>query len=153
MREETVSIGALQLAGGSTLPAVDQRVTIYGDPVAHAGRVVLVNHALTGSSRVAEWWPGIVGSGGLFDPAECCIIGINALGSAYGSTGPNGAPFPRITVRDLVEAQRRALDALGIERLWVTVGGSLGGMQALQWAIDHGDGRRAQLGTAGRDRS
>jgi homoserine O-acetyltransferase/O-succinyltransferase len=136
MREETVSIGALQLAGGSTLPAVEQRVTIYGDPVAHAGRIVLVNHALTGSSRVAEWWPGIVGSGGLFDPAECCVIGINALGSAYGSTGPNGTPFPRITVRDLVEAQRRALDALGIERLWVTIGGSLGGMQALQWAID-----------------
>jgi homoserine O-acetyltransferase len=136
MREETVSIGALQLAGGSTLPAVEQRVTIYGNPVAHAGRIVLVNHALTGSSRVAEWWPGIVGTGGLFDPAECCVIGINALGSLYGSTGPNGAPFPRITVRDLVEAQRRALDALGIERLWVTIGGSLGGMQALQWAID-----------------
>jgi homoserine O-acetyltransferase len=137
MREETVSIGPLHLAGGPTLPAVAQHVTIYGDPIARADRIVLVDHALTGSSRVAEWWPGIVGDGGLFDPADCCVIGINALGSVYGSTGPNGTPFPRISVRDLVEAQRRALDALGIERCWIAIGGSLGGMQALQWGVDY----------------
>jgi homoserine O-acetyltransferase len=136
VREETVAIGALQLESGSVLPAVEQRVTIYGDPVAHADRIVLVNHALTGSSRAADWWPGIVDSGGLFDPAECCVVGINALGSVYGSTGPVDAAFPRITVRDIVAAERRALDALGIERLAIVIGGSLGGMQALQWAID-----------------
>ena len=99
---------------------------------------VLVCHALTGSSRATEWWPGIVGDGALFDPRQWRIVGINALGSCYGSTGPsNHRPFPRITVRDIVRAQRRALDALSIERVDVVIGGSLGGMQALQWAVDY----------------
>ncbi|HEY1429279.1 MAG TPA: alpha/beta fold hydrolase [Candidatus Tumulicola sp.] len=136
MREETVAIGALRLANGDVLADVRQRVTIYGDPIARAARVVLVPHALTGSSRVAEWWPGIVGAGGLFDPAECCIVGINALGSTYGSTGPSDATFPHVAVADIVEAQRRALDSLGIRDVWIAIGGSLGGMQALQWAVD-----------------
>ncbi|MEO7203115.1 MAG: alpha/beta fold hydrolase [Candidatus Tumulicola sp.] len=136
MREETVDVGALQLESGATLPRVEQRITIYGDPIAHADRIVLVNHALTGSSRVAEWWPGIAGSNGLFDPNECCTIGVNMLGSVYGSTGPVDDPFPRVTVRDIVAAQRRALDAIGVERIWIAIGASLGGMQALQWALD-----------------
>ncbi|HEY1680326.1 MAG TPA: alpha/beta fold hydrolase [Candidatus Tumulicola sp.] len=136
MREETVDVGALRLESGATLPRVEQRVTIYGDPIAHADRIVLVNHALTGSSRVAEWWPGIAGTNGLFDPDECCTIGVNMLGSVYGSTGPVDDPFPRVTVRDIVAAQRLALDAIGIERIWIAIGASLGGMQALQWALD-----------------
>jgi homoserine O-acetyltransferase len=136
MREETVDVGALQLESGVTLPRVEQRVTMYGDPIANADRIVLVNHALTGSSRVADWWPGIAGSDGLFDPATCCTIGINTLGSVYGSTGPVDDSFPRVTVRDIVAAQRRALDAIGVERIWIAIGASLGGMQALQWALD-----------------
>lgn len=133
--ERTVSIGALQLEGGQRLPAVEQRVTTYGTPRRDGSNVVLVAHALTGSSRVADWWPGIAGPGGLFD-APWCAIGINALGSCYGSTGPRDASFPRLTVRDLVRAQAAALDAIGIERVAVAIGGSLGGMQALQWALD-----------------
>ncbi len=136
MREETVGVGALQLESGVTLPRVEQRVTMYGDPIANAGRIVLVNHALTGSSRVTDWWPRIAGSDGLFDPNECCIIGVNALGSVYGSTGPDDESFPRVTVRDIVAAQRRALDTIGIQRIWIAIGASLGGMQALQWALD-----------------
>jgi homoserine O-acetyltransferase/O-succinyltransferase len=136
MREETVAIGALPLDCGETLPAVEQRVTIYGSPARDGSNVALVAHALTGSSRAAEWWPGIVGEGALFDPARWCVVGINALGSCYGSTGPRGGPFPRITVRDIVRAQRRALDALRIERVELVIGGSLGGMQALQWGLD-----------------
>ncbi len=136
MREETVDVGALQLESGATLPRVEQRITIYGDPIANADRIVLVSHALTGSSRVADWWPGIAGSDGLFDPNDCCIIGVNALGSVYGSTGPVDDPFPRVTVRDIVAAQRRALDAIGIERIRIAIGASLGGMQALQWTLD-----------------
>lgn len=152
--EQTVAIGPLTLDGGETLEAVEQRVTIYGDP---AHKKVLAPHALTGSSRVLDWWPGIAGENALFDPREWCIIGINALGSCYGSTGPTSyspdptchppdptchpepsrrAVFPRVTVRDIVRAQQRALDELGIEHLDVVVGGSLGGMQALQWALD-----------------
>jgi homoserine O-acetyltransferase len=134
VRDHTVAIGSLELDGGERLPAVEQRVTIYGDP---ANPAVLVNHALTGSSRAAEWWPVIAGPGGVFDPRAWCVVGINALGSCYGSTGPgsHSSTFPRITVRDIVRAQSRALDELGIARLEFVVGASLGGMQALQWAI------------------
>jgi homoserine O-acetyltransferase len=136
IREDTIAVGPLRLDCGATLPAVEQRVTIYGEPRRDGSNVVLVEHALTGSSRVAEWWPGIVGEDALFDPRRCCIIGINALGSCYGSTGPRDESFPRITVRDIVRAERRALDHFGIECVNVTIGGSLGGMRALQWALD-----------------
>lgn len=136
MIERRVPIGTLHLDGGETLSAVEQHVTVYGDPRRKVPNV-LVLHALTGSSRAAQWWPQIAGEGALFDPRRATIVGINALGSCYGSTGPAaGEPFPRITVRDVVRAQRRAFDALGIHRFDVAIGGSLGGMQALQWALD-----------------
>jgi homoserine O-acetyltransferase/O-succinyltransferase len=136
MREETVAIGALRLECGATLPNVEQRVTIYGTPRSDGSNVVLVAHALTGSSRVAGWWPGIVGEGALFDTRRWCVVGVNALGSCYGSTGPVAAGFPRATVRDIARAEMRALSALGIERVEVAIGGSLGGMRALQCALD-----------------
>lgn len=131
MREHTVAIGALPLDAGVVVADVAQRVTIYGKPREDGSNVVLVTHALTGSSRVAEWWPGIVGDGALFDPRDWCVIGINVLGGCYGSTGGIG----RVTVRDIVRAQMRALDELGFERIEFVIGGSLGGMQALQWAL------------------
>ncbi|MBV9333544.1 MAG: alpha/beta fold hydrolase [Candidatus Eremiobacteraeota bacterium] len=130
--ERTISIGKLELASGVRLRGVEQRVTVYGKPAADGSNVVLVEHALTGSSRAHEWWPGIVGSGALFDPKRWCIIAINALGSCYGST----CPASRITVRDIVRAEQRALTQLGIDRIRFVIGGSLGGMRALQWAID-----------------
>jgi homoserine O-acetyltransferase len=132
MREETVAIGALRLDCGQTLPAVEQRVTVYGTPATDGSNVVLVEHALTGSSRAAEWWPGIVGEDALFDPREWCVVGINALGSCYGSTRTS----QRITVRDIVRAEMLALRELGFERVELAIGGSLGGMRALQWALD-----------------
>jgi homoserine O-acetyltransferase len=132
MREETVAIGALRLDCGQTLQAVEQRVTVYGTPAADGSNVVLVEHALTGSSRAADWWPGIVGEGTLFDPREWCVVGINALGSCYGSTRTS----QRITVRDVVRAEMLALRELGFERVELAIGGSLGGMRALQWALD-----------------
>ena len=135
MQEHNLDIGALQLESGARLESVRQRIATYGDPRSPA---VLVPHALTGSSRVGDWWGGLVGEGKLLDPAQWFIIGINALGSCYGSTGPSTAPdFPHVTVRDIVAAQVRALDALGVERLELVIGASLGGMQALQWAVDH----------------
>lgn len=132
MREESVAIGALRLDCGQTLPAVAQRVTVYGTPAGDCSNVVLVEHALTGSSRAADWWPGIVGDGALFDPRDWCVVGINALGSCYGSTRTS----MRITVRDIVRAEMRALRELRIERAELVIGGSLGGMRALQWALD-----------------
>ena len=137
MRDLTIDIGALQLDDGSLLPSVEQHVTIAGTPSADGENVVLVLHALTGSSRAAEWWPGIIGNDALFDQREWCIVGVNVLGGCYGSTGPSNRPsFPRVTVRDMVRAQRRTIDELGIGRFHFAIGGSLGGMQALQWALD-----------------
>ncbi|HVR47238.1 MAG TPA: alpha/beta fold hydrolase [Candidatus Binatia bacterium] len=137
MREETVALGALRLDCGETLANVQQRVTTYGTRRGDGSNVVLVEHALTGSSRAAEWWQGVVGDGGLFDPADWFVVGVNALGSCYGSSGPTTLDnFPRVTVRDIVRAEIRALDALGIERIAVVIGGSLGGMRALQWAVE-----------------
>ncbi|HYZ16010.1 MAG TPA: homoserine O-acetyltransferase [Candidatus Acidoferrum sp.] len=142
-RDTDVAIGTLELTSGFALPDVVQRVTLYGaTPAADGSNVVLAPHALTGSSRVADWWDGLVGPGSLFDPERWCIIGVNTLGGCYGSTGPTtlapdgkrwGPRFPVITVDDIVEAQRRALLELGIERFAVIVGGSLGGFQTLQW--------------------
>jgi homoserine O-acetyltransferase/O-succinyltransferase len=133
LREETIDVGALELDCGETLPAVQQRVTIDGaDPLPSGENIVFAAHALTGSSRVAEWWPQVVGDGALFDRRYWCVIGINVLGGCYGSTRPQ----ERVTVRDIVRAQLRVFDKLGIPRLAVVAGGSLGGMQALQWALD-----------------
>ncbi len=149
-RDTDVRIGALELSSGARIPDVVQRVTLHGaEPLADGSNVVLALHALTGSSQVAEWWDGLVGPGARFDPARWCVVGINALGGCYGSTGPTslapdgrrwGPRFPRITVADIVAAQRRALRLLGIERLAVAIGGSLGGFQALQWARAANDG-------------
>jgi homoserine O-acetyltransferase/O-succinyltransferase len=134
IQETTVSIGPLDLASGGRLDSVEQRVTTYGDA---SNPAVLVAHALTGSSRVVDWWPGLAGEGKLLDPSRHYIIGINALGSCYGSSGPlNDPDFPYVTVRDIVAAQARTLDLLGVRRLALAIGASLGGMQALQWAVD-----------------
>jgi homoserine O-acetyltransferase len=134
LHERNVDIGPFAFADGSRLESVQQRITTYGDPRSPA---VLVPHALTGSSRIHEWWGQLAGEGKLLDPARWYIIGINALGSCYGSTGPATVPdFPYVTVRDIVSAQARALDTLGVPRLALVIGASLGGMQALQWALD-----------------
>ena len=133
-QEYNVDIGPFEFSNGARLDRVEQRITTYGDPHSPA---VLVPHALTGSSRVTDWWGGLVGAGRLLDPADWYVIGINALGSCYGSTGPATVPdFPYVSVRDIVAAQARVLDCLGVERLSLVIGASLGGMQALQWALD-----------------
>jgi homoserine O-acetyltransferase len=146
--EHDVRIGELTLVSGATIPDVVQRVTVYGTPRPDGANIVLATHALTGSSRVPEWWGGLVGPGALFDPARWCVIGINTLGGCYGSTGPGsialdgrhwGPRFPVIRVEDIVDAQRRALHALRLERIGIVIGGSLGGFQALSWAHRHRD--------------
>lgn len=128
-----------------TLQDVVQRISVYGEPRADHANLVLVNHALTGSSRVLDWWSGLAGPGKFLDTDALAIVGINALGSAYGSTGPgsfapDGLPyadrFPLVTVADIVRAQRAALAELGYTRFAAVVGGSLGGMQALTWALE-----------------
>ncbi len=142
--ERDVAIGRLALDSGVALDGVVQRVSIYGKPRPDGSNVVFVAHALTGSSRVADWWPGLIGPGLFLDTNRLAVVGVNALGGCYGSTGPTslapdgapyGARFPIVTVGDIVRAQRIALERLGISVLALAIGGSLGGMQALEWAF------------------
>lgn len=134
-----------QLERGGTLPSVTLRYSIYGDLKRHADRVVLVCHALSGSACVADWWAEMFGAGQPFDTERCCVIGVNIIGSCYGSTGPTsinpltgksyGPDFPLVTVGDSVRAQALLLSHLGIKQIHAAVGGSIGGMQALEWAL------------------
>jgi len=128
-----------------TLDGVVQRVSLYGDPRRDGGNLVLVAHALTGSSRVLDWWGGLAGPGKLIDTNAVAVACVNALGSCYGSTGPGslaadgsayGDRFPVVSVTDIVRAQRRALAMLGFEHVAAVIGGSLGGMQAIAWAFE-----------------
>ncbi|HVZ17009.1 MAG TPA: homoserine O-acetyltransferase, partial [Terriglobales bacterium] len=137
--------GPYQLERGEVLPSVTLHYAIYGDLKRNADRVVLVCHALSGSARVADWWGEMFGPGLPFDTDRCCIVGVNIIGSCYGSTGPTslnpatgksyGPDFPVVTVGDSVRAQALLLDHLGVKQLHATVGGSIGGMQALEWAL------------------
>lgn len=145
--DHDVNLGDLTLGSGIMLPNVIARVTIYGEPKPDGSNVVFAPHALTGSSRVAEWWGGLVGPNALFDRTRWCIVGINTLGGCYGTTGPQslapdgrrwGPRFPVVSVEDMVDVERAALQKLGIERIAVAIGGSLGGFQALSWAHRYG---------------
>jgi homoserine O-acetyltransferase len=118
---------------------------VYGNPRPDGSNVALVCHALTGSSRVLDWWGGLAGPGKLLDTNALAIVCVNALGSCYGSTGPasaasDGAPygerFPLVGVPDMVRAEREALARLGFHRFAAVVGGSLGGMRTIGWALE-----------------
>jgi homoserine O-acetyltransferase/O-succinyltransferase len=135
------------LESGATLPSVNVRYAVYGDPDPDGANVILVCHALSGSARVADWWGGLFGPEGVFDVERDCVIGINMLGSCYGSTGPTsinpltvapyGSDFPQVSVRDIVRSQALVLDHLELPRVRAVIGASIGGMQALQWAVDY----------------
>ncbi len=136
--------GEFALENGEELHDVEIAFRTWGDPANAAERAILICHALTGSADVEAWWPNIIGAGKTFDPANDYIVCANILGSCYGTTGPVSfkpgtqiryrADFPRVSVRDMVELQRRLLDELEIERIELVTGPSLGGMQALEWA-------------------
>jgi homoserine O-acetyltransferase len=137
------------LAGGGTLRPVTQHYALYGSVSPARDNVLLVCHALSGSARVADWWPQLFGPGLPFDLSRFAVLGVNVIGSCYGSTGPAsfnlttgrsyGGDFPLVSIQDMVHAQAKLLDHLGIDRLYGVIGGSIGGMQALAWAIEHPD--------------
>ncbi|MDZ7771064.1 MAG: homoserine O-acetyltransferase [Woeseiaceae bacterium] len=152
----------LRLESGDFLadPVIAYRT--WGD-IANAGkRAVLICHALTASADADRWWPDMIGPGAVFDPEHDFIICSNILGSCYGTTGPASrrtsagdrwrAGFPRISVRDMVNLQRLLIDELGIRRLDLVTGPSLGGMQALEWAASYPERVRtiAPIGVGGR---
>ena len=145
----------LVLASGRTLAPVEVAYETYGELAADAGNAVFVAHALTGDAHAAGhhgdaarpgWWDTIIGPGAPLDTDRFHVVCANLLGGCRGTTGPAsidpstgepyGLDFPLFEVSDLVALHRRLMAHLGISRLIAVIGGSLGGMQALQWAID-----------------
>ncbi len=154
----------LPLRSGASLPAYELVVETYGTLNAGRSNAVLICHALNASHHVAGrhadehgkpiprsegWWDNMIGPGKPVDTDRFFVIGVNNLGSCFGSTGPThtnpgtgapwGADFPVVTVEDWVDAQARLLDAMGIQTLAAVMGGSLGGMQTLAWTLQYPD--------------
>ncbi|MFF3446570.1 homoserine O-acetyltransferase [Streptomyces sp. NPDC002667] len=144
----------LALEAGGELPGVRLAFETWGRLAPDASNAVLVLHALTGDSHVAGpagsghptpgWWEGLLGPGRALDPDRWFVVAPNVLGGCQGSTGPSslgtagrrwGGDFPFLTQRDQVAAEAGLADALGIERWALVVGGSMGGMRALEWAV------------------
>lgn len=134
------------LENGAELPELRIAYHTFGQKNKDLSNVVWVFHALTANSNPLEWWPGLTGENELINPKDHFIVCANILGSCYGSTGPkafdirNGERFlrnfPNLTIRDMVKAHQRLQKHLGIERIYLGIGGSMGGQQALEWAIE-----------------
>ncbi len=148
----------LVLDSGETLAPVEVAYETYGERAPDDRNVVVVCHALTGDAHAAGhhgdpsrpgWWDTLIGPGKPVDTDRMFVISSNLLGGCQGTTGPSSADpatgrpyglgFPLFTVSDLVRVQRRLLQHLGVTRVLAAIGGSLGGMQVLQWAMDHPD--------------
>jgi homoserine O-acetyltransferase len=147
----------LTCKSGAVLPRYDLMYETYGKLNADKSNAILICHALSGYHHVAGyyaddaknigWWDNMVGPGKPIDTNKFFVIGLNNLGGCHGSTGPSsinpqtgkpyGASFPVITVEDWVESQARLADLLGIHKFAAVIGGSLGGMQAMQWALSY----------------
>ncbi|GAA0561028.1 homoserine O-acetyltransferase MetX [Chitinophaga japonensis] len=140
---------AFTLESGAVLPELRIAYHTYGTLNSDGSNVVWICHALTANSDVADWWAGLVGEGRVVDPAKHFIVCANILGSCYGSSGPlsvnpaTGAPyyhtFPQVTVRDIVQAHILLRRHLGIARIHLLAGGSMGGYQVLEWALAEPD--------------
>jgi homoserine O-acetyltransferase len=158
----------LTFRSGAVLPRYDLMYETYGTLNADKSNAILICHALSGHHHVAGyyaddeknigWWDNMVGPGKPIDTNKFFVIGLNNLGGCHGSTGPSsidpqtgkpyGASFPVVTVEDWVESQARLADLLGIGQFAAVLGGSLGGMQAMQWALSYPDRVRHVLAIA-----
>jgi homoserine O-acetyltransferase len=136
MKHNIVVPGAFPLEGGGTLRDVNVEVRTWGRFQREA---TLICHALTGSADADEWWGDLFGKDRVFDPSDSFIVSMNVLGSCYGTTGPSSQSeprdFPEISIRDMVHLQKAVLDQLGVTHLDLVIGGSMGGMQVLEWAV------------------
>jgi homoserine O-acetyltransferase len=156
--QSAVFADGLALDCGQTLPSLTVAYRIYGRLNAAKSNAVLICHALTGDQYVGEthpltgrgpWWDMVVGPGKPVDTEKYFVICANVLGGCMGTTGPMderapgaapwGTDFPPITIRDMVRAQKKLIDHLGIARLFAVIGGSMGGMQVLEWAATFPD--------------
>jgi homoserine O-acetyltransferase len=144
----------LALEAGGALPSVTVAFETWGELATDASNAVLVAHALTGDSHAAGpagpghlhpgWWEGMIGPGAPLDTDELFVVCPNVLGGCQGTTGPSspapggrayGSRFPRITIRDQVDVEARLMDWLGVAQWRAVVGGSMGGMRVLEWAV------------------
>jgi len=134
------------LESGVTLPGYHLAYTTHGKLNASKTNVVWIFHALTANSNPLEWWPGLVGEGKFFDPAKYFIICVNKPGSPYGSISPlslnpdTNQPyyhdFPPFSIGDMIKTYQELKNHLGIQKIFIALGGSTGGMQLLEWAIE-----------------
>jgi homoserine O-acetyltransferase len=134
-----------QLESGEILPELVIQYSTSGDYEANKENVLWVCHALTANSDVESWWPGVVGESCFFDPKDYFIICANIISSCYGSSGPTEVnpltnqpyylSFPEVTIRDMVRAHELLREYLKIQQIKILIGGSLGGQQAMEWAI------------------
>ncbi len=157
--EQRITFGSaddpMPLESGLSLGPIDLVYETYGEPNEDRSNAILICHALSGDAHVAGyrhphdrrvgWWDPMIGPGRAFDTSRYWVICSNIIGGCKGSTGPGsinpetgnpyGTAFPVITIGDMVEAQKRLIDHLGISRLLTVVGGSMGGFQVLEWAL------------------
>lgn len=136
------------LSDGTIFPKLNITYNTYGELNTERNNVIWVCHALTGDTNVHNWWSGLFGEGKILDPAKYFIICANVIGSSYGSTNPwseetpeglKGKNFPLITIQDVVRAHQLLANELKIKNIHLLIGPSLGGQQALQWAVDEPD--------------
>ncbi len=166
-RHARVFEGGLELACGRRLEDVSVAYECYGRLNAARDNAILVCHALSGGAHAAGWhegaakpgwWDVMIGPGKAFDTDRYFVVSSNVLGSCYGTTGPSsiepatgrpyGSRFPVVTIGDMVAVQRALVASLGITRLRAVAGGSMGGMQALQWAVQYPDAVRSVIALA-----
>ena len=167
-RSWTFQDPALDLDCGRSLAPVTQTYETYGTLSPERDNAILIFHALSGDAHLAGyhtptdrkpgWWDIMVGPGKAFDTEKYLVICANVVGGCKGSTGPAstdpqtgnpyGLGFPMVTIGDMVRAQRRLIDHLGVDRLLAVAGGSMGGMLALDWAVRYPDGTASVLAIA-----
>jgi len=155
----------LKFRSGAVMPRYELVYETYGKLNADRSNAILVCHALSGNHHLAGyyadnpknigWWDNMIGPGKPVDTDKFYVVGVNNLGGCHGSTGPSsinpdigkpyGASFPVVTVEDWVESQARLADLLGIEQFAAVLGGSLGGMQAMQWSLSYPERLRHAL--------
>src|SRR5690606_3355543 len=138
-----------KLESGKRIRNLEIAYTTYGEINEKRDNIIWVCHALTANSDVFDWWNGLFGDDNLFNPREHFIICANCMGSAYGTTNPlstdpsTGQPyylsFPQFSIRDIVAAHQLLAEHLSIDKISLLIGGSLGGQQAMEWAISSPD--------------
>lgn len=154
---ETATLQEFNLESGRVLNGVEVRWMSWGTLNASRDNAVVICHALTGNADAKSWWGELVGPGRPIDTRYFWVFCSNCLGSCYGTTGPTsanpvtgeryGGNFPRVTIRDMVRLQASVLQSLGIKEVVCVIGGSMGGMQSLEWALEVRNPRVCSIAT------